>query len=147
MNKPFPILLAEDNEDDIIIIERVWKKNSINNQLCVVRDGEECLEYLRHQGEYSDLKKYPDPGLLLLDLNMPKMGGLETLKEIRNDPVLSRLPVVIMTTSRSDEDRLQSFDLKVNAYVVKPVGFENLIEVVKRIHQFWEIVELPLHLD
>ena len=142
-NNPFVVLMAEDNEHDINATQRAWKNNNIANPLYVVRDGEECLDYLCQRGKYGEPDLAPPPGILLLDLKMPKVDGLTVLKQIREDKQLRRLPVVILTTSKKEEDRLQSYDYGVNAYIIKPVGFENLTEAVKIINLFWELVELP----
>ena len=144
MNKnPFVVLMAEDNEHDIVATRRAWKQNNIANPLHIVRDGEECLDYLHQRGKYSEPGSAPRPGILLLDLKMPKMDGLTVLKHIRGEKNLRRLPVIILTTSKDEEDRLRSYDLGVNAYIVKPVGFQNLAEAVRTINLFWELVELP----
>ena len=141
--KPFVILLAEDNEHDIVAIRRAWKKNNIANPLHIVRDGEECLDYLHRRGKYSEPGSAPRPGILLLDIKMPRMDGLAVLKHIRGDEGLRRLPVVILTTSKDEEDRLGSYDLGANAYIMKPVGFHNFSQAVRTINLFWELVELP----
>ncbi len=141
--KPFVILMAEDNEHDIVATRRAWKKNNIANPLHVVRDGEECLDYLHQRGKYSEPGSAPRPGILLLDIKMPRMDGLAVLKHIREDADLRRLPVVILTTSKDEEDRIRSYDLGANAYIMKPVGFRNFSEAVGTINLFWELVELP----
>ena len=144
MNKsPFVVLMAEDNEDDIIATKRAWKKHNIPNPLYIVNDGEECLDYLYRRGKYEDNTLSPRPGILLLDIRMPKMDGLEVLKLIRQDRKLQYLPVVILTTSKAEQDRIRSYDLGVNAYIMKPVGFENFSEAIKTINIFWQLVELP----
>ena len=142
-NKTFIVLMAEDNGHDIVATKRAWKENNIANPLYIVRDGEECLDYLHQRGKYSEPGSAPQPGILLLDIKMPKMDGLAVLKQIREDQKLHRLPVVILTTSRAEEDRLKSYDLGANAYIVKPVGFQNLTGAVRTINLFWELVELP----
>jgi CheY-like chemotaxis protein len=141
--KTFVVLMAEDNQHDIVATKRAWKQNNIANPLYIVRDGEECLDYLHQRGKYSEPGSAPRPGILLLDIKMPKMDGLAVLKQIREDEKHHRLPVVILTTSKAEEDRLKSYDLGANAYIVKPVGFENLAEAVRTINLFWELVELP----
>ena len=141
--KTFVVLMAEDSEHDIVATERAWKENNIANPLYIVRDGEECLDYLHQRGKYSEPGSAPRPGILLLDIKMPKMDGLAALKQIREDQKLHRLPVVILTTSKAEEDRLKSYDLGANAYIVKPVGFQNLTGAVRTINLFWELVELP----
>lgn len=141
--RPFVVLMAEDNEHDIIATQRAWKKHRIANPLYVVRDGEQCLDYLHRQNQYSEEATAPRPGILLLDIKMPKMDGLTVLRHIRKDPALRCLPVIILTTSKADEDRLRSYNLGVNAYVVKPLGFDNFSVAVRTINLFWELVELP----
>jgi CheY-like chemotaxis protein len=141
--KPFVVLLAEDNEHDIIATKRAWGKSNIANPLRIVRDGEECLDYLWRRGKYSDSATAPRPGILLLDLKMPKMDGITVLQHIRKDEQLRCLPVIILTTSKAEEDRFRSYNLGANAYVVKPIGFQNLVEAIKTINLFWELVELP----
>jgi two-component system response regulator len=144
MNKEaFVILMAEDNEHDIVATKRAWKKHHIANPLHIVKDGEECLDYLHQRGKYSEPDAAPRPGILLLDIKMPKMDGLCVLEHIRKDGDLHRLPVIILTTSKAEEDRLRSYDLGVNAYIVKPVGFENFSNAVRTISLFWQLVELP----
>ena len=143
-NKPFPVLLAEDDEHDILATRRAWKKNNISNPLYVVNDGEECLDFLYNRGKYNKSAKAPWPGILLLDINMPKLDGLSVLKQIREgEERFHRLPVVVLTTSKSEEDRLRGYDLGVNAYIVKPIGFKNFCVAVRTINFFWELVELP----
>mgnify|MGYP001547446556 CR=1 FL=1 len=141
--KKVVVLMAEDNEHDIIATRRAWTKNNILNPLYIVKDGEECLDYLYRRGDYSDPASSPRPSLLLLDINMPKMNGLDVLEHIRGDAALKNLPVVILTTSKAEEDMFRSYDLGVNAYIVKPVGFENFADAVKTINLFWAIVEVP----
>jgi two-component system, response regulator len=143
MNKTFVVLMAEDNEHDIIATQRAWKKNNISNPLNIVRNGVECLDYLYQRGKYAEPEIAPKPGMLLLDIRMPKMDGLEVLKHLRESIKFKRLPVIILTTSQEEEDRLNSYDLGVNAYIVKPVGFENFSQAIKTINLFWQLVELP----
>lgn len=141
--KPFVVLMAEDNEHDIVATRRAWKKNNIANPLHIVRDGEECLDYLHRRGKYSEPGSAPRPGILLLDIKMPKMDGLAVLEHIREDAGFHRLPVVILTTSKAEEDRIKSYDLGANAYITKPIGFQNFAEAVRTINLFWALVELP----
>jgi CheY-like chemotaxis protein len=141
--EPFGVLMAEDDEHDIIATKRAWKKHKIAKPLYIVNDGEECLDFLHRRGKYSDPGTAPRPGILLLDIKMPKMDGLTVLKHIREDEELRRLPVIILTVSKAEEDRLNSYDLGANAYIVKPVGFENFSEAVRTIKLFWQLVELP----
>ena len=139
----FVVLLAEDNEHDIVAIKRAWKKNHIVNPLVMVHDGEECLDYLHHRGRYAKPGSAPTPGILLLDIKMPKMDGLTVLEHIRKDKRLATLPVIMLTTSKAEEDRLKSYELGATAYIIKPVGLENLGNAIVTINLFWELVELP----
>ena len=141
--KPFAVLMAEDEAHDIVATKRAWQKSHILNPLYIVKDGEECLEFLHQREKYRKAETAPRPGILLLDIKMPKMDGLSVLKHIREDDDLHRLPVIMLTSSKAEEDRLKSYDLGVNAYIVKPVGFINLSEAVRTINLFWELVELP----
>ena len=142
--EPFVILMAEDDEHDILATKRAWKTHHIVNPLYIVNDGEECLDFLKQRGKYSEPGAAPKPGILLLDIKMPKMDGLTVLKFIRTDRELCRLPVVILTASKAEEDRIRSYDLGVNAYIVKPVGFERFSTAVRTINLFWQLVELPV---
>ena len=141
--KPFVVLMAEDDEHDIVATRRAWKKHHIANPLYIVNDGEECLDFLYQRGKYSEPGAAPRPGILLLDIKMPKVDGLTVLKQIRENGELRHLPVIILTTSKAEEDRVRSYDLGANAYIVKPVGFENFSEAVRTISLFWQLVELP----
>lgn len=138
------ILLAEDDEDDHFLILEAMHESKLANDIRWVRNGEELLSYLRREGRYSPPDQSPTPGLILLDLNMPRMDGREALKEIKSDPALRKIPIVVLTTSRSDEDVLRSYDLGVNSFVRKPVQFSELVEVIKIIGKYWlQIVMLP----
>lgn len=141
--KPLVVLLAEDDEHDIVATKRAWNKHNIANTLHVVNDGEECLDYLHQRGKYTEPGSAPRPGILLLDIKMPKMDGLTVLEHVRKDEKLRHLPVIILTTSKAEEDRLRGYNLGVNAYIVKPVGFENFSDAVRAINIFWQLVELP----
>lgn len=143
LKEPFVVLMAEDNEHDILATQRAWKKHNITNPLSIVRDGEECLDYLYQRGKYEAPGAAPRPGILLLDIKMPRMDGLAVLTHLRADEKFRRLPVIILTSSRVEEDRLRSYNLGANAYITKPVGFDNFAAAVKAIHLFWELVELP----
>lgn len=136
----FVVLVAEDDEHDIVAIRRAWRALGIRNPLVIVHDGEACLDYLFRRGEYTTATP---PGLLLLDLHMPRLDGLGTLRVIRAEPTTARLPVVILTTSKAEEDRLRSYDLGANAYIVKPLGFENFTAALRTIHEFWNLAERP----
>jgi CheY-like chemotaxis protein len=141
--KLYVVLMAEDNKHDIVAAKRAWKQHHIKNPLHIVKDGEECLDYLYQRGNYSDPESAPRAGILLLDVNMPKMDGLTVLKHIRADEKLRRLPVVMLTTSDLDEDRVKSYDLGANAFIRKPVGFDNFSNALKATNVFWELTELP----
>lgn len=143
MSNLLPILLAEDSKHDVMAVKRAWKQHDIPNELFVVRDGEECLDYLYKRGDYEPPAEAPHPCVLLLDINMPKLNGLAVLRTIREDPNLQRLPVVVLTTSKRDEDLIESYDLNVNAYVAKPLHFEEFSAAINTIYQFWQIVEQP----
>jgi CheY-like chemotaxis protein len=137
------ILLAEDNPKDVELTLEALKESNLANRVAVVRDGVEAMEYLRCQGAYAD-REPGLPSVLFLDIKMPRMDGLEVLREVRNDPDLKLLPVVILTSSREDKDLLNSYYLGVNAYVVKPVTFGGFIDAVKQLGVFWAIVnEIP----
>src|SRR5690242_4053511 len=129
--QPLVVLMAEDNEHDIIATRRAWRTHNIPNPLYIVTDGEACLDYLYQRGHYSVPGTAPRPGILLLDLNMPKIDGLSVLKYIREDDRLRRLPVVVFTTSKLREDHNRSYDLNVNAYIRKPIGFHNFAETLR----------------
>lgn len=141
--KSFVVLMAEDSEHDVIAAQRAWKTNKISNPLYIVRDGEECLDFLYKRGQYAEPAEAPRPGVLLLDIRMPKLSGLEVLEKLRQDEEYKTLPVVILTTSKEEADRFKSYQLGVNAYIVKPIEFLNFSEAIKRINLFWELVELP----
>ncbi len=140
---PFVVLMAEDDEHDIVAVKRAWKKGKINNPLYIVNDGEECLDYLHQRGKYSEQGTAPRPGILLLDIKMPKMDGLAVLEYVRKNDEFHRLPVIILTTSKDEADRLKSYDLQANAYIIKPIGFDNFSKAVNTINLFWELVALP----
>jgi len=138
------ILLAEDDPDDRLLTRRALKNSRLANSISTVEDGEELLDYLRHEGEYSNPDDAPRPGLILLDLNMPRMDGREALKKIKSDPNLRSIPVIVLTTSEAQQDILQSYDLGVNAFVTKPVTFDGLADAIQALGDFWfEIVKLP----
>jgi len=141
--EPFIVLMAEDDEHDILAVRRAWKKRNLTNPLYIVNDGEECLDYLHRRGKYSEQGTAPRPGIVLLDIKMPKMDGLAVLEYIRKSDEFRRLPVIILTTSKDEQDRLKSYDLLANAYIIKPIGFDNFSEAVNTINLFWELVQLP----
>lgn len=142
--KRINILIADDDPDDRQMTKEALEESYLLNSLKFVDDGVELMDYLHHRGKYADPVANPTPGLILLDLNMPKKDGREALKEIKSDPQLRRIPVIILTTSKAEEDILRSYDLGVNCFITKPVTFAGLLEVTRSIGQYWfEIVELP----
>jgi len=142
--KPITLLLADDDPDDRLLARQALEKSRLANDLRCVEDGEELLDYLRRRGKYADPKESPRPGLVLLDLNMPRKDGREALREIKSDPKLRDIPVVVLTTSKAEEDIARSYNLGVNSYITKPVKFSALVEVMKALGKYWfEIVELP----
>ena len=142
--EPICILLADDDPDDRMLTERALKRNRLANSIKMVEDGEQLMDYLYRRGAYADPDDSPRPGLILLDLNMPRKDGREALEEIKGDPSLRRIPVVVLTTSEAEQDILRSYDLGVNAFVTKPVTFDGLRDAINAIGHFWfEIVQLP----
>jgi CheY-like chemotaxis protein len=142
------ILVADDDSDDRMMIREALEENRLANDLRFVEDGEQLLRYLRREGEFEDATKSPRPGIILLDLNMPRKDGREALKEIKSDPRLRDIPVIVLTTSKAQEDIYRTYDLGVNSFVTKPVTFENLVKVTRELGQYWfRIVELPIHSD
>jgi CheY-like chemotaxis protein len=141
---PITILMADDDADDRRLTRDALEESRLANDLRFVENGEELLDYLRHQGKFKDAEKAPRPGLILLDLNMPRMDGRTALKEMKADPDLRQIPVTVLTTSKADEDIFRSYDLGVNSYIVKPVTFEALVDILQTLEKYWfEIVELP----
>ena len=139
----FYILLVEDNKHDVRFVKRAWSQNNITNPLQVVPNGQACLDYLQNEGEYADKKAHPRPGLILLDIRMPIMDGIECLKRIKASPQLRRIPVVMLTTSKEEEDLIRGYELGCNSFVQKPVDFEKLSEAARLIHLYWTLSELP----
>jgi CheY-like chemotaxis protein len=137
------ILLAEDNANDIELTLAALKANRLANEVIVVRDGAEALDYLYERNGFAGRGGGP-PALLLLDLKMPKVDGLEVLREVKSDPALKAIPIVVLTSSREESDLIKSYDLGVNAYVVKPVDFHEFVDAVKLIGGFWAVLnEMP----
>ena len=144
--RPIEILLVEDNEGDVRLTREALQEAKVRNNLAVVRDGEEALEYLRRP--LGESGRPPRPDLILLDLNLPKKDGREVLAELKRDPDLRRLPVVVLTTSASEKDILESYDLHANCYITKPVDLDQFINVVTHIEDCWlTIVKLPTNVD
>ena len=143
--KPITILLADDDEDDRMMGREALEESKLANDLHMVEDGEELLDYLYRRGRYSDPATSPRPGLILLDLNMPRKDGREALKEIKADPELRQIPVVVLTTSKAEEDIFRTYDLGVNSFITKPVSFEGLVNVMQSLAHYWfTIVKLPI---
>lgn len=137
-------MLADDDPDDRMLTRDAFEESRLRNTLEMVEDGEELMDYLHNRGKYSGEGAKPRPGLILLDLNMPRKDGREALKEIKSCPELRRIPVIVLTTSKAEEDILRTYDLGVNSFVIKPVTFEALVDVLKTIGKYWfELVELP----
>ena len=142
--KKITILLADDDEDDRLLTEEALKESRLANDLHMVEDGEELMDYLFRRGSFAALADSPRPGLILLDLNMPRMDGREALREIKSDASLRQIPVVVLTTSKAEEDIYRTYDLGANSFITKPVLFESLVRVMKDLGTYWfEIVELP----
>jgi CheY-like chemotaxis protein len=136
--------MADDYADDRYLAEDALREARLKNEIRFVADGEELIDYLCHRGKFFDIEAYPQPGLILLDLNMPRKDGREALKEIKDHPALRRIPVVVLTTSKAEEDVLRSYDMGVNGYITKPVTFDGLVDVMRILGRYWfEIVELP----
>jgi two-component system, response regulator len=143
MLKTIDILMADDDPDDRLMAKEAFEENKLANNIFFVENGEELLEYLNNKGKYEGANN-PLPGLILLDLNMPKKDGREALREIKSDPKLRRIPVVVLTTSKAEEDILRSYDLGVNSFISKPVTFDELVRVIRDLGNYWlGIVELP----
>ena len=142
--KPRPILLADDDPEDQMFARDAFHTCRLANEVFVVEDGLQLLRYLRREGEYADPALSPRPALILLDLKMPRMDGLEALTHIKADSSLRKIPVVVLTTSGVDEDISRSYDLGVNSFIRKPVTFEGLVEAIRGLGKYWfELVELP----
>lgn len=141
---PVTILMADDDEDDRMLTQEAFEENKLANELYFVEDGEELMDYLNRRGAYEDPADSPRPGLILLDLNMPRKDGREALREIREDPNLRSIPIVVLTTSKAEEDIFKTYEMGVNSYMPKPVTFEALTELVRVLGQYWfELVEVP----
>lgn len=142
--KPITILIADDSEDDRLMTREAMTESFLLNELREVEDGEQLMDYLHRRGEYSTEETSPRPGLILLDLNMPRKSGHEALLEIKADPVLRRIPVVVLTTSRAEEDIVRSYELGVSSFISKPVTFQGLVEAMTAFGKYWiEICALP----
>jgi CheY-like chemotaxis protein len=139
--KPIDILLVEDNPGDVVLVEEVLSDSKMWNRLHVVSDGEQAMEFVRRQGKHAGA---PRPDLILLDLNLPKKSGREVLREVKTHPDLKTIPVVVLTSSKSDDDVVKSYELHANAYILKPVDFHQFMKVMRAIEDFWFVtVKLP----
>ena len=131
------ILLVEDDSNDILFIQRAFRRSKLENSIQVVRDGDEAVAYLSGEGKYVDRNLYPLPGMILLDLKLPRRSGLEVLEWIRNQPVLKRIPVVILTSSKENADVNTAYDIGVNSYLLKPVNYNALNKMIDTLNAFW----------
>lgn len=142
-SKPI-ILVADDDDDDLLLIRTAFEETQVKAPFFTVKDGEELMDFLRCRGKYVDPTSAPRPGLILLDLNMPRKDGREALMEIKADPVLCQIPVVILTTSKAEEDVKHTYDLGANSFIVKPSTYEGLTNVIKTVTRYWfDVVTLP----
>lgn len=137
------ILMADDDADDRMLMKEALEENNLNNKLCFVEDGAELMDYLYKKGKFLTVET-ERPGLILLDLNMPRIDGREALRLIKSDPALKRIPVIVLTTSKADDDIERTYDLGVNSYISKPANFSDLVKVAQQISYYWfRTVELP----
>ncbi len=135
LNNKVTILMADDDPDDQILLKEALKENNIPNSVCFVENGEELIDFLHKRGKFEEVELLP--GLILLDLNMPKMDGRQALKLLKADPVLKKIPIVVLTTSRADSDILECYDLGVNSFISKPVNFAELVDITREISNYW----------
>jgi CheY-like chemotaxis protein len=143
--KPITILVADDDPDDQILIQDALTESRLANDVRFVEDGEELMDYLLHRHKYADAASAPGPGLILLDLNMPRKDGREAIREIKADAQLKFIPIVVLTTSRAEEDIYKTYNLGVSSFITKPVTFESFVELMRLLGRYWfEIVELPM---
>jgi CheY-like chemotaxis protein len=141
------ILLAEDDPNDVLLIQRAFQRTHVANPVQVVRDGEEVLAYLSGQGPFADRERHPLPVLMLMDLKMPRKSGLEVLEWVRQQPGLKRLPIIVLTSSNQSPDINRAYELGANSYLVKPAGFDSLLELVKNLDMYWLILNEKPELD
>ncbi len=135
LNNKVTILMADDDPDDQMLLQEALKENNIPNSVCFVENGEELIEFLHKRGKFEGVELLP--GLILLDLNMPKMDGRQALKLLKADPILKKIPIVVLTTSRADSDILECYDLGVNSFISKPVNFAELVDITREISHYW----------
>jgi CheY-like chemotaxis protein len=142
--KPITILYADDDPEDRMLVQEAWEESRLANELHFVEDGEELMDYLHRRGKYAALANRPLPGMILLDLNMPRKDGRQALQEIKADARLRSIPTVVLTTSKAEEDIFQAYNLGVNSFIVKPVTFQSMVDLTVAFNKYWfEIVELP----
>lgn len=135
--------MADDDPEDRLLARDALEESRLTNDIRFVEDGEELFDYLRHRGQWSNPDDAPRPGIILLDLNMPRKDGREALRELKADPDLRRIPVIVLTTSRADEDIHRSYNMGVNSFIVKPVTFDSLVEIMRVLGKYWlEIVDI-----
>ena len=145
-SKNVVILIADDDEDDRLMTKEAFEELNLMTKIFCVKDGVELMSYLNREGKFSKPEDSPRPGIILLDLNMPRMDGREALKEIKKDDNLKSIPVTIFTTSKAEEDILRTYNLGVNCFITKPVTYNGLVKVIAQINSFWfELVALPSH--
>ncbi len=137
MAKLVQILLVEDNKMDIALTLDAFREARLANNIQVAHNGEEALQYLFGEGKYADRKTYPIPFIVLLDLKMPGIGGLEVLKRVKSTPEIKRIPIIVLTSSKEEGDRAMSYDLGANSYLVKPISFDGFLDVVKKVTDYW----------
>ncbi len=143
MNRDIPILLVEDDEVDVMTVQRAFKTHKMSNPLKVCMHGEDALAYLRREPPYTNLASEPMPGLILADLNMPVMNGIELLRELKLDESLKRIPVIVLTSSDQEQDLVESYALSVAGYIVKPVTFLEFVDVVRVLDIYWSMCRFP----
>ena len=141
------ILLAEDDPNDVLLIQRAFQRNHVANPVQVVRDGEEALAYLSGQAPFADRERHPLPVLMLMDLKMPRKSGLEVLEWVRQQPGLKRLPIIVLTSSNQSPDINRAYELGANSYLVKPAGFDSLLDLVKNLDIYWLILNEKPEMD
>jgi CheY-like chemotaxis protein len=135
-----PVLLVEDDENDVVFVQRAFRQTGILNPLQIVRDGDEAVGYLSGGGQFADRDQYPLPAFMLLDLKLPRRSGLEVLTWAKEQPGLKRIPIVVLTSSRKDDDVNRAYEMGANSYLVKPVSFEGLMDLVKSLNLYWLIL-------
>ena len=143
-NIPLNILLVEDSEPDVLITKRAFNNATFKNNLFIVNDGQECLNFIRHEGAYQDADKFPRPDLVLLDVNMPRMNGIEVLKNLKSDDDYKAIPIIVLTGSRNQSDIINSYSYGANSFIQKPVAYEDFVKVVEGFNFYWHVLnKLP----